>query len=203
MDLVSSNGGPELDLQSIPLDDPKTFELLSAGETTDVFQLEGSGMRRYIRDLRPNNFRDIAAMVALYRPGPMEHIDRYIPRQARRGGDPLPAPFGQGIPGGDLRGHRLPGPGAAHRAAVCRVHARAGGCFRKAMGKKVAAIMAQEKEVFLKARWSAATRRRKPMRCSSSLSPSPGTPSTRPTPSATRSSRTGTATSRRTTPSST
>ena len=65
IDLVASNGGPRLVLPDIPLNDPTTFDLLASGETTDIFQLEGSGMRRYIQTLKPDSFRDIAAMVAL------------------------------------------------------------------------------------------------------------------------------------------
>jgi DNA polymerase III subunit alpha len=68
----------ELDLSNLPLDDPKTFELLSRGDTVGVFQLESSGMRDYLRKLQPNRFEDIIAMNALYRPGPMENIPRYI-----------------------------------------------------------------------------------------------------------------------------
>ncbi|MES0279046.1 MAG: DNA polymerase III subunit alpha, partial [Dehalococcoidales bacterium] len=77
-DLVSQNSGHDIDLRTIPLDDAKTFALLSSGETTGVFQLEGAGMRRNIKALKPTIFSNIAAMVALYRPGPMEQIPRFI-----------------------------------------------------------------------------------------------------------------------------
>ncbi len=60
---------------------PKTFELLASGETTGIFQLESAGMRRYIRELRPTSVYDLAAMVALYRPGPMDNIPAYIRRK--------------------------------------------------------------------------------------------------------------------------
>lgn len=60
-----------IDLSAIPLDDPKTFELLQRGDTTGVFQLESSGMKRYLRELKPTEFDDIIAMCALYRPGPL------------------------------------------------------------------------------------------------------------------------------------
>ena len=76
--MLRQTQGLELDLHSIPLDDEKTFQLLSTGKTTDVFQLESSGMQRYIKDLHPSSLGDISAMIALYRPGPMEHIDRFI-----------------------------------------------------------------------------------------------------------------------------
>lgn len=68
----------EIDLGTIPLDDEKTFQLLQAGDTTGVFQLESSGMKRYLRELKPTQFEDIIAMVALYRPGPMAEIPRFI-----------------------------------------------------------------------------------------------------------------------------
>jgi DNA polymerase-3 subunit alpha len=70
--------GIRLDLHKIPLDDKKTFELISSGETFGVFQLESSGMRHLGKELKPNKLTDIAAMVALYRPGPMELIPLFI-----------------------------------------------------------------------------------------------------------------------------
>jgi DNA polymerase-3 subunit alpha len=81
VDLIREHRGEEIDLEKIPLDDRKTFELLASGETTGVFQLESAGMRRYIRDLRPSTVFDLAAMVALYRPGPMDNIPAYIRRK--------------------------------------------------------------------------------------------------------------------------
>lgn len=65
-------------VSAIPLDDAKTYEMLSRGDTVGVFQLESGGMRRSIMELKPQNVRELAAMVALFRPGPMEHIPRYI-----------------------------------------------------------------------------------------------------------------------------
>lgn len=70
--------GQHFDLTKIPLDDAKTFEMLSRGETVGVFQLESGGMRRNIIELKPQSVRELAAMVALYRPGPMEHIPRFV-----------------------------------------------------------------------------------------------------------------------------
>lgn len=71
----------EIDIDSIRLDDPKTYELLQRGDTTGVFQLESAGMKRYLKALRPTVFDDIIAMVALYRPGPMQFIDDFIARK--------------------------------------------------------------------------------------------------------------------------
>ncbi|HLG26050.1 MAG TPA: DNA polymerase III subunit alpha, partial [Candidatus Gracilibacteria bacterium] len=76
--LILKHAGHDLNLGTIPMDDPKTFELLQRGDTTGVFQLESAGMRRYIRELRPTRFEDIIAMISLYRPGPMEWIPGYI-----------------------------------------------------------------------------------------------------------------------------
>jgi DNA polymerase-3 subunit alpha len=71
----------DIDLGSIPLNDKKTFEMLSIGETTGVFQLESAGMRRYIKELKPTNIFDLMAMVALFRPGPMQVIPEFIARK--------------------------------------------------------------------------------------------------------------------------
>jgi DNA polymerase-3 subunit alpha len=84
VDLIKFHRGEEIDLERIPLDDGKTFALLAEGETTGVFQLESAGMRRYIRELQPTTVFDLAAMVALYRPGPMDNIPNYIARKHGR-----------------------------------------------------------------------------------------------------------------------
>jgi DNA polymerase III subunit alpha len=70
--------GVTVDLTRLPLDDPKTYALLTRGDTTGVFQFESAGMRDMLRKLKPNRFEDIIAMGALYRPGPMENIPKYI-----------------------------------------------------------------------------------------------------------------------------
>ncbi len=79
--LIKEMKGEEVNFSKIPLDDKKTFELLQKGETISVFQLESDGMRRYLKELKPTEFEDIIAMVALYRPGPMELIPQYIRRK--------------------------------------------------------------------------------------------------------------------------
>lgn len=73
--------GTEIDINTIPLDDKNTYELFQRGDTTGVFQLESSGMKRYLKELKPTVFDDIVAMVALYRPGPMQWIDDFIARK--------------------------------------------------------------------------------------------------------------------------
>jgi DNA polymerase-3 subunit alpha len=71
----------DLEMAKLPLDDPKTFELLRRGDTTGVFQFESSGMRRYMKEIKPTEFEDLVALVALFRPGPMELIPSYIKRK--------------------------------------------------------------------------------------------------------------------------
>lgn len=70
--------GKSINIDQIPLDDTQTFELLRRGETTGIFQLESAGMRRYLKQLKPNQFEDIIAMVSLYRPGPIAEIPQFI-----------------------------------------------------------------------------------------------------------------------------
>lgn len=75
---IELSTGTKIDLNEIPIDDTKTFAMLSEGETTGVFQFESAGMRRYLRELKPTELEDLVAMNALYRPGPMEYIPQYI-----------------------------------------------------------------------------------------------------------------------------
>ncbi len=147
--IIVEHRGDQVDLHQVPFDDAKTFELLSSGETTGVFQLESSGMRRYIKDLKPSSLQDISAMIALYRPGPMEHIDTFI--QAKHGRvevkylhpvmkDILEETYGIIV---------------YQDQVLLIVQAMAGytlgeaDIFRKAMGKKVAAIMQEERQRFM------------------------------------------------------
>jgi DNA polymerase III subunit alpha len=76
-DLLAARG-ITLDLSALPLDDPRAYELLARGDTVGVFQVEGAGVRDMLKKLRPDRFEDIIAANALYRPGPMENIPRYI-----------------------------------------------------------------------------------------------------------------------------
>jgi DNA polymerase-3 subunit alpha len=79
--LVEKIRGKKIDIDNIPLDDKETFKLFQRADTTGVFQLESSGMKRYLQKLKPNNLEDIIAMVALYRPGPMNLIPEYVARK--------------------------------------------------------------------------------------------------------------------------
>lgn len=82
--LVKKNHNIEIDINNIPLDDAKTFELFSKGQTTGVFQFESPPMREYLKKLKPNSLKDLAAMNALYRPGPMDFINDFIARKYGR-----------------------------------------------------------------------------------------------------------------------
>ncbi len=81
IDNIKKSKGITVDLETLPLTDQRTYELFSNGETTGVFQFESVGMKRYLRDLKPNQFGDLIAMNALYRPGPMDYIPQYIKRK--------------------------------------------------------------------------------------------------------------------------
>src|SRR3546814_1605949 len=79
--MIKDNHGREIDTDELPLDDEKTFELFQRGETNGVFQFESSGMQKYLKELRPDKFDDLIAMNALYRPGPLEYIPKFIKRK--------------------------------------------------------------------------------------------------------------------------
>ena len=78
---IESTTGSRPDIDAIPLDDPLTYDLYSRGETTGLFQFESPGMKKHLRNLKPNRFEDLIAMNALYRPGPMEYIPNFIARK--------------------------------------------------------------------------------------------------------------------------
>ena len=149
MELVEETKSLHLDLQHIPLDDKKTFELLSSGETADVFQLEGAGMRRNIKELKPTSLAEISAMIALYRPGPMEHIETYI--QARHGRAQVEYPHPS------LKELLEETYGViVYQDQVLRITQAFAGyslgeadVVRKAMGKKIPEIMQHERERFI------------------------------------------------------
>ena len=81
---IKQSKGIDLNIDTIPIDDAKTYELYSIGRTTGTFQFESAGMQKYLRDLRPTQFEDLIAMNALYRPGPMEYIPEFIDRKHGR-----------------------------------------------------------------------------------------------------------------------
>lgn len=140
--------GIDIDIENIPLDDKKTFELLASGQTEGLFQLNGSGMTRYLKELKPTSIHDINAMVALYRPGPMESIPEYIKRKHNprliKYMDPrmkkyLTESYGLIVYQDDLLLSAIELAGYNWEEADK---------FRKAVGKKIPAEMAAQREKF-------------------------------------------------------
>ncbi len=148
-EIIYQNRSIDIDLYNIPMNDAKTFELLSSGETVGVFQLEGAGMRRYIKELKPTTFNDIAAMVALYRPGPMEHIPTFI--KAKHGIEPIRYPH----PALSSILEETYGVIVYQDQVLFIVQTFAGyslgqaDIFRKAMGKKIPEVMKKERRNFI------------------------------------------------------
>ena len=147
--LIANTRGIRFDLPDIPLDDANAFKLLSDGETVGIFQLEGSGMTRHIKELKPSAIGDVAAMIALYRPGPMEHISTFIDAKHGRSSVSYIHPRLQDILE-DTYGVIV------YQDQVLQIAQAVAGytlgeadMFRKAMGKKMPEIMAQEKDRFL------------------------------------------------------
>ncbi|MGD0794171.1 MAG: DNA polymerase III subunit alpha [Dehalococcoidales bacterium] len=148
-EIIQQKHGLDIDLYKLPMDDAKTFRLLSSGETAGVFQLEGGGMRRYIKELKPTNFGDIAAMVALYRPGPMEHVPTFI--AAKHGLKPIVYPH---LALESILKETY-GVIVYQEQVLYIVQALAGyslgqaDIFRKAMGKKIPEVVKKEKRSFM------------------------------------------------------
>ncbi|MEJ0054107.1 MAG: DNA polymerase III subunit alpha [bacterium] len=147
---VRESKGIYIDIEAVPLDDPKTFAMLARGETEGTFQLNGSGMTRYLKELKPTTIHDINAMVALYRPGPMESIPSYIERKSNpkmityldeRMKEYLDASYGLLVYQDDVLLTAIKLGGYSWLTADA---------LRKAMGKKIPEIMEKEKEKLTK-----------------------------------------------------
>ena len=147
--IVRETRGIELDIKDLPDGDPKTYDMLSKGETFGVFQLESPGMRRYIQELRPASIADLSAMVALYRPGPMQHIPTFCAAKHGRAQIQHPHP--------DLADVLNETYGViVYQDQVLLIAQKFAGytlgeadIMRKAMGKKIASVMSAEKERFI------------------------------------------------------
>ncbi len=150
INLIEINYGVQLDYDTIDMKDKKTFEMLTRGETTDTFQLNGTGMTKFLMELAPTSVNDINAMVALYRPGPLQFIPEYI----RRKNNPeiityldealrpiLEKTYGILVYQDDLlmMANKIAGYSWTELDK-----------FRKAVGKKIPAEMAEQKEKFIK-----------------------------------------------------
>lgn len=146
---VRDSAGVDIDVWQLPLDDPATYELLGRGDTTGIFQLESAQMRRYIAELKPNSIGDVAAMVALYRPGPMAHIPRFI--KCKHGLEPIRYPH----PSLEPILKETYGVIVYQDQVLQIVRAVAGftlgqaDILRKAMGKKIREEMAKQREKFI------------------------------------------------------
>src|SRR3990167_3172677 len=144
--LIEKIRGVAVNIETLPLDDRPTFKLFQEARTTGVFQMESSGMKRYLKELKPTELEDLIAMVALYRPGPMEYLPSYINRKHRRERvtylhpklEPILGPtYGIGVYqeqmmriARDLAGFSLP----------------EADTLRKAIGKKIKSLLNQQQE---------------------------------------------------------
>ncbi len=149
IEIVAAVHGDAIDIDAIPLHDSLTFALFGRGETTGVFQLESEGMKKYIRELKPTVIEDIIAMVALYRPGPMQFIESFIARKHGREKIVYMHPLLESALGNT---YGIP----VYQEQVMQVSKDMAGftggeadTLRKAMGKKIAKLMAEMKEKFI------------------------------------------------------
>jgi len=147
---IRENQGVQINISTIPLDNKKAYELLASAETTGIFQFESSGMRRYIKELKPTNIFDVMAMVALYRPGPMANIPEFIARKHNpslitypdpRLEDVLKESYGMLTYQDDVMLTSIKLAGYSWLDADK---------LRKAMGKKIPEVMKKEEEKFIK-----------------------------------------------------
>ena len=149
--IIENNHGVKIDINALPMDDQKVFDVFANGDTTGIFQFESAGMRRYLQELVPNTFEDIIVMVSLYRPGPMLYIPTYIKRKHGREKVKYPheslaqiLQLTQGI--------------AVYQEQIMQiVQAFAGfslgeaDILRRAMGKKIKELMDEQKGKFIEA----------------------------------------------------
>ncbi len=141
--------GIKIDLADIPLDDTKTFEMLSLGDTVGVFQLESNGMRDVLRGLKPDRFEDIIAVVALYRPGPMENIKDYVARKHHPELISYMHPDLEPVLA-ETYGIMIYQEQVQQAARVLAGYTLGGAdILRRAMGKKIQAEMDQQRQIFV------------------------------------------------------
>ncbi|GAB4312349.1 MAG: DNA polymerase III subunit alpha [Bacteroidales bacterium] len=147
---IKKRHGIEIDIDNIPLDDQKTFELYQRGDTVGTFQFESEGMRTWLKKLKPTNIEDLIAMNALYRPGPMEFIPTYIARKHGKEKVEYPHPLLEEI--------LKPTYGImVYQEQIMQTARTLGGfslgkadILRRAMGKKIEKVMREMKEEFVK-----------------------------------------------------
>ena len=142
-------GRDKIDIAKLPLDDRRTYELLARGDSLGVFQIEGSGMRDVLRKLRPDRFEDIIAVVALYRPGPMENIPSYIKRKHGEEKPDYLHPMLEGILK-ETHGIMIYQEQVMQIAQVLSGYTLGGAdLLRRAMGKKIQAEMDAQRALFV------------------------------------------------------
>jgi len=149
LELIENGRGETVDLSNLPLSDRKTFKMLSRGDTVGVFQLESSGMRDVLRNLKPDTFEDIIAVVALYRPGPMDNIPSYIRRKHKEEEPDYLYPTLESILS-ETHGIII------YQEQVMQIAQELSGyslgaadLLRRAMGKKIAAEMDKQRNIFV------------------------------------------------------
>ncbi|HEX5369054.1 MAG TPA: DNA polymerase III subunit alpha, partial [Dehalococcoidia bacterium] len=148
VELIAEHQGVDVDLELLPDGDEKAFAMLATGETFGVFQMESAGMRRAVLELKPTSVDDLAALVALYRPGPMQHIGQFC--RAKNGLEEVKHPHP------DLADILDPTYGViVYQDQVLKIAQKFGGyslggadIMRKAMGKKIAYLMLEQKDKF-------------------------------------------------------
>jgi len=149
LQLIKQNHGVEIDIDTIPLDDEKTYKLYQHGDTNGTFQFESPGMQKYLRELKPDKFDDLIAMNALYRPGPMAYIPEYIDRKHGRKQVQFDLP--------DMEEHLKDTYGiTVYQEQVMLLSQKLAGfgkgdadVLRKAMGKKQISVLNKMKEKFI------------------------------------------------------
>lgn len=149
IEIIEAVENVKIDIDNIPLNDKKTFALLSSGNSTGVFQLESEGMKRIMRELKPTVFEDIIAIVALYRPGPMQWIDEFIKRKHGRTKITYLHPK---LKNALSETYGIP----VYQEQVMQIAKDVAGfsgpqadTLRKAMGKKIGSLMKKQKELFI------------------------------------------------------
>ena len=147
--LIEKTQGKTINIDRIPYDDKKTYKLLQRGETTCVFQLESSGMKKWLRQLKPSCFEDVVTILALYRPGPMQFIPEYVERKRGRKKVEYPHP--------KLKQILKPTYGfPVFQEQIMQIAQEIAGfslseadILRKAIGKKIASLLKKQKEKFI------------------------------------------------------
>ena len=190
LNLVRAGGKEPPDLNRLPLDDPESYRLLARGDTVGVFQMEGSGMRRFLTELKPSNFEDVIAAISLFRPGTLDSgmVDPFIKRKHGKEpveyDHPLLEPVLRDTYGVIIYQEQV----MRAAQALAGYTLEEADILRAAMGKKKkAADGARARALSRRAQKRTASRRRSPNRSSRRSRPSPPTASTARTPPPTRS----------------